>query len=35
MKRWFSGYNQLRLHQSLDYKTPDEIYFDGAAESGR
>ncbi len=35
VKKWFSWYNQLRLHQSLDYKTPDEIYFDGAAESSR
>ena len=29
VKEWFRWYNQLRLHQSLKYKTPDEIYFDG------
>lgn len=27
LKRWFSYYNQRRLHQSLDYNTPDEVYF--------
>ena len=29
VKEWFRWYDQLRLHQSLSYKTPDEIYFDG------
>ena len=29
VKQWFRWYNQLRLHQSLNYKTPDEIFFDG------
>lgn len=29
VKQWFRWYNQHRLHQSLNYKTPDEIYFEG------
>lgn len=24
---YFTDYNQRRLHQSLDYRTPDEVYF--------
>ncbi len=32
VKIWFNFYNQLRPHQSLNYRTPDEIYYesDGA-----
>jgi putative transposase len=25
--RWFNFYNSERSHQSLDNKTPDEVYF--------
>ena len=28
VKKWFHWYNQERLHQSLDYRTPDEVYRD-------
>jgi putative transposase len=27
LKNWFNFYNQERFHQSLDDKTPDEVYF--------
>ena len=27
LSRYFSFYNQRRPHQSLDYRTPDELYF--------
>lgn len=27
--RYFSFYNSLRFHQSLDYQTPDDVYFEG------
>jgi putative transposase len=27
VKVWFDWYNQDRLHQSLNYATPDEVYF--------
>ena len=27
LQRWFSFYNQERPHQSLNNKTPDEVYF--------
>lgn len=30
LTRYFSFYNERRSHQSLDYRTPDEVYF-GAA----
>ncbi|MEL6229683.1 MAG: IS3 family transposase [Cyanobacteria bacterium J06627_3] len=32
VKNWFNFYNQIRPHQSLNYRTPDEIYyeFDGS-----
>ena len=27
IKKYFTFYNQLRFHQSLDYRVPDEIYY--------
>jgi putative transposase len=27
LTRYFSFYNERRSHQSLDYRTPDEMYF--------
>jgi putative transposase len=27
LKQYFAFYNQERLHQSLDYRTPEEVYF--------
>jgi putative transposase len=29
---YFDTYNRSRLHQSLDYRTPDEMYFAGRAD---
>jgi putative transposase len=26
LKRYFQFYNKERLHQSLNYKTPEEVY---------
>jgi putative transposase len=31
LTRYFSLYNARRSHQSLEYRTPDEVYFDGLA----
>ncbi len=31
LARYFSFYNSKRLHESLDYATPDEVYFAGLA----
>ena len=31
LTRYFSFYNARRSHQSLEYRTPDEVYFDGLA----
>ncbi len=28
LKAWFNWYNRLRPHQSLNYRTPDEIYYE-------
>ena len=27
LKTWFRFYNEERLHQSIGYATPDEMYF--------
>ena len=27
LRAYFETYNSRRLHQSLDYRTPDEVYF--------
>ena len=35
LTRYFSFYNARRSHQSLDYRTPDEVYFDGLAAATR
>lgn len=35
LTRYFSFYNAVRLHQCLDYKTPDEVYFGALAEGLR
>jgi putative transposase len=29
MRRYFDYYNNHRLHSSLDYRTPSQVYFDG------
>jgi len=31
LTRYFSFYNSKRLHENLDYATPDEVYFSGLA----
>ena len=31
LERYFHFYNQQRFHQSLDYRTPAQVYFQGAA----
>jgi putative transposase len=31
LTRYFSFYNTRRSHQSLEYRTPDEVYFEGLA----
>ena len=31
LTRYFSFYNSKRLHENLDYATPDEVYFAGLA----
>jgi putative transposase len=33
LTRYFSFYNARRLHQSLDYRTPDKVYFAALAAS--
>ena len=32
LARYFSFYNAVRLHQCLEYRTPDELYFSVLAE---
>ena len=32
IKRYFEYYNNERQHQSLGYRTPAEVYFEGVAE---
>ena len=27
LRAYFETYNSRRLHQALDYRTPDELYF--------
>ena len=34
LKRWVAHYNGDRPHQSLGYRTPDEVYFGGADMDG-
>lgn len=33
LTRYFSSYNTVRLHQCLEYRTPDEVYFGALAGS--
>jgi putative transposase len=33
LTRYFRLYNAVRLHQCLDYRTPDEVYFDALAKT--
>jgi putative transposase len=33
LTRYFRLYNAVRLHQCLDYRTPDEVYFDALVET--
>jgi putative transposase len=33
LTRYFSFYNAVRSHQSLEYRTPDEVYFGALGES--
>ena len=33
LTRYFGFYNARRSHQALEYRTPDEVYFDGLAAS--
>jgi putative transposase len=33
LTRYFSSYNTVRLHQCLEYRTPDEVYFGTLAAS--
>lgn len=35
LKRYFSFYNQERFHQSLEYATPDEIYYGAFKTEGK
>ena len=33
LTRYFSFYNERRSHQSLEYRTPDDVYFSALAAS--
>jgi transposase InsO family protein len=33
LTRYFSSYNAVRLHQCLEYRTPDEVYFCALADT--
>jgi putative transposase len=33
LTRYFSSYNAVRLHQCLEYRTPDEVYFRASADT--
>ena len=33
LTRYFSSYNTVRLHECLEYRTPDEVYFGALAAS--
>ncbi len=33
LKRYFSFYNSARFHQSLEYSTPDDIYYKAFSKS--
>ncbi|HEY5568466.1 MAG TPA: IS3 family transposase, partial [Gammaproteobacteria bacterium] len=33
LTRYFGFYNAVRSHQSLEYRTPDEVYFSALGES--
>jgi putative transposase len=35
LTRYFSFYNERRSHQALEYRTPDEVYFNALAASTR
>lgn len=33
LRQWFGWYNQERIHQSLEYMTPDYVFYKGADET--
>ena len=35
LTRYFAFYNARRLHENLDYATPDEVYFGALAQTTR
>jgi len=35
LDKYFQFYNKERIHQSLDYRTPSEIYFKEPAPVGQ
>jgi putative transposase len=35
LTRYFAFYNTVRLHQILEYRTPDEAYFGALADAAR
>ena len=34
IKKYFNFYNSERFHQSLDYSTPNDIYFESVKKAG-